>query len=118
MLHPARQPFCLFGGVFFLALSLLAGAAYNEYTSAKQKLDSIESERLRPGAQVTLTYPELNAWVRQEAPAGVRNPRVSVTSPGVATGTALIDFGKLERSAGGQSGWLMSKLLDGERPVS
>jgi hypothetical protein len=96
----------------------LGGAAYDYYASAKQKFDSIEAERLPSGARVLLTIPELNAWVAREAPAGVRNPRVRVAGRDVATGAALIDFGKLERSAGRQPGWLMSKLIDGERPVS
>jgi hypothetical protein len=101
----------------FVAVSLV-GAPYDDYDSAKRKLDSIETERLRPGARVTLTFPELNAWVAKEAPAGVRNPQLHAGARDVATGAALIDFGKLERSAGRQPGWLMSKLLDGERPVS
>ena len=101
-----------------LAAASLAGASYNDYASAKQKVDSIEAGRLRSGARVTLTFPELNAWVAREAPAGVRNPQLRVASRDLATGAALIDFGKLERSAGRQPGWLMSKLLDGERPVS
>ena len=29
-----------------------------------------------------------------------------------------VDFGKLRRAQGYEPGWLMSKLLDGERPVS
>jgi hypothetical protein len=102
-----------------LVASVAAGvAAYNDYASAKQKLDAIEAGRLRPGARVVLTFPELNAVVAREAPAGVRNPQLRAASPGLATGAALIDFGKLERSAGRHPGWLMSKLLDGERPVS
>jgi len=100
------------------AAATLAGASYNDYASAKQKFDSIEAGRLRSGARVILTYPELNAWVAREAPAGVRSPQVRVAARDLATGAALIDFGKLERSAGRQPGWLMSKLLDGERPVS
>jgi hypothetical protein len=103
--------------IMFVA-AFMAGASYNDYASAKQKIDSIEGGRLRAGARVTLTFPELNAWVAKEAPAGVRNPQVRVPASEVATGSALIDFGKLERSAGRQPGWLMSKLLDGERPVS
>ncbi len=103
--------------ILFVAASL-AGASYTEYASAKQKFDSIETGRLRSGARVILTYPELNAWVAREAPAGVRNPQVRVSARDIATGAALIDFGKLERSAGRQPGWLMSKLLDGERPVT
>jgi hypothetical protein len=101
-----------------LVAASLAGAAYNDYASAKQKFDSIEAERLRPGARVILSYPELTAWVAKEAPPGVRNPKLSVATRDIATGAAIIDFGKLERSAGRQPGWLMSKLLDGERPVS
>jgi len=30
----------------------------------------------------------------------------------------MVDFGKLRRALGYQTGWLMSKLLDGDRPVS
>jgi hypothetical protein len=103
--------------ILFAAASL-AGAAYNDYASAKQKVDSIEGERLRSGARVILTFPELNAWAARETPAGVRNPQLRATARDLASGAALIDFGKLERSAGRQPGWLMSKLLDGERPVS
>jgi hypothetical protein len=103
--------------ILFVAATL-AGAAYNDYASAKQKFDSIEAGRLRSGARVILTFPELNAWVAREAPAGVRNPQLRVAARDLATGAALIDFGKLERSAGRQPGWLMSKLLDGERPVT
>jgi hypothetical protein len=36
----------------------------------------------------------------------------------MATGVAMVDFGKLRRALGYQTGWLMSKLLDGDRPVS
>jgi hypothetical protein len=103
--------------ILFVAASL-AGASYDEYASAKQKVDSIEGERLRSGARVILTFPELNAWAARETPAGVRNPPLRATARDLASGAALIDFGKLERSAGRQPGWLMSKLLDGERPVS
>ncbi len=94
------------------------GAATTEYLSAKRKFDQIESERLQAGTRVVLTSRELNAYVEQELPAGVRNPRLTIPSPGVAIGTALIDFGKVRRAQGYQPGWIMSKLLDGERPVS
>lgn len=103
--------------ILLLAASL-AGASYNDYASAKQKIDSIEAGSLRSGTRVVLTFPELNAWVAREAPAGVRNPQLRVAERNLATGDALIDFGKLERSTGRQPGWLMSKLLDGERPVT
>jgi hypothetical protein len=94
------------------------GAAYSDYLSAKQKFDLIESGRLKAGARVLWSPRELNAYAEKEVPEGVRNPKVQVTAPGVATGTALIDFGKLRRAQGYEPGWLMAKLLDGERPVS
>jgi len=101
--------------LFFLAA---AAPAYDSYLAAKRKFDLIEADRLRPGARVNLTYPELDAWVAHEAPDGVRNPHVQVPSAGVATGSALIDFAKVRRAQGQPPGWLMSKLLEGERPVS
>jgi len=100
-----------------LGLALLRGAS-NEYLAAQRKFDAISSDRLRPGARVTLSMGELNAWVAQEAPAGVRATRLAVTGSGDAVGSAMIDFGKLERSQGHQPGWLMSRLLDGEHPVA
>jgi hypothetical protein len=104
--------------VFLVLVGVAAAAAYDNYLSAKQKLDSIEAGRLRVGARVNLTYPELDAWVAHEMPDGVRNPKVVVTTNGVATGTALVDFAKVRRAQGNPPGWLMAKLLDGERPVS
>lgn len=101
-----------------LLLITIAASAYDSYFSAQQKFATIEAERLRPGSRVDLTYPELEAWVAHEAPNGVRNPRIQVTAPGIATGSALIDFVKVRRAQGAEPGWLMSKLLEGERPVS
>jgi hypothetical protein len=99
--------------LFATALS----ATYDHYTSARQKLDQIEGGSLRPGTRVILSPQELDAFVAHEAPAGVRNPHLELPSPGIATGSALIDFGKLRRAQGHQPGWLMARLLDGERPV-
>ena len=59
----------------------LAAAAYNDYTSAKQKFDSIETGRLRPGARVVLTYPELNAVVAREAPPASAIPNCALLRP-------------------------------------
>ena len=94
------------------------GAAPNDYLSVKQKFDSIESDRLRAGSRVELSVRELDAYAEREVPEGVRNPRLQLVAPGVATGTAMMNFGKLRRALGYQTGWLMSKLLDGDRPVS
>jgi hypothetical protein len=103
-----------------LAGSLLAGLGFgfDLYSSARQKVDLIESGRLLPGARVDLSLGELNAFAAKEAPAGVRNPKLVLAEQGVVRGTAMVDFGKLRRVQGYEPGWLMSKLLDGERPVS
>src|SRR5947209_5428211 len=105
--------------VVSVCLPLVYGS-YAEYLSARQKFNLIEGERLRHGSRVVLTAGELNAYVRQEVthsfPVGVREPSLTLAT-GAATGSALIDFGKLRRAQGNPPGWLMSKLLDGERPV-
>jgi hypothetical protein len=93
-------------------------ATAGEYATARHKLDLIDSDLLRPGATVQLTLGELNAYAAGEAPAGVRDTRIGIPAPGRATGSATIDFLKLRRAQGAQPGWLMSKLLEGERPVS
>jgi hypothetical protein len=110
-----RKRFFWISAVLFAAA---LSAAYDPYASARNKFDQIDAGGLRPGTRVTLTPTELDAWVAHEAPAGVRNPHVELPSPGIATGTALIDFGKVRRAQGHPPGWLLSRLLDGERPVS
>ncbi len=107
----------LWWAIPLLGLATLGGAP-NDYLSAKRKFDSIESDRLRAGSRVELTVPELDAYAEREVPEGVRNPRLRLLAPDVATGTAMVDFGKLRRALGFHPGWLMSKLLDGDRPVS
>jgi len=98
----------------------LVFASYAEYLSAERKFRQIESNRLRHGTRVTLTKGELNSYAQQEIaqsfPAGIRQPRLELAN-GAATGSAFIDFGKLRRAQGDPPGWLMSRILDGERPV-
>jgi hypothetical protein len=101
-----------------LALACVALATAADYVSARRKFDQIDSGRSRPGTRVELTARELNAYIEHEAPTGVHNPKLELVSPGVTTGTALVDFGQVRRAQGYAPGWLMSKLLDGERPVS
>lgn len=104
--------------VIFAAAATLLGAAYTDYATCKQKLDLIESGRVRAGSRLELSASELTAYAVAAAPPGVRGPRLQLTAPGMATASAMIDFGKLRRAQGYHPGWLMSKLLDGERPVS
>ena len=104
-----------------LAASLSLAAVDTDYSSAKQKFDRIESDQLHPGARVQLTARELNAYVAHEIPTvtdGVRNTRLELLGPSLARGTALVDFAKVRRSQGYPPSWLMTKLLEGERPVS
>ncbi len=106
-------------GAFLGLLFPLLGAPSSDYLSVKRKLDLIESEKLHPGSRVTLTSRELNAYVVNEVAElgpGVRDPRLEL-GDSKATGTALIDFLKLRQAAGQPSGWVMTKLLSGERPV-
>jgi hypothetical protein len=106
----------------FWAIALLCLAAFgadsSAYLSARQKFDLVESGRLRAGSRVELSVSELNAYAERKVPEGVRNPRIQLAPPNVATATAMVDFGKVRRAQGYQTGWLMSKLLDGDRPVS
>ncbi len=106
--------------VLLALLIPLLGAPSSDYTSAQRKFDLIESERLQPGSRVVLTSRELNAWVAAEvasyASQGFRDPKLDL-GDNSATGTALIDFVKLQQAAGKPPGWMMTKLLSGERPV-
>lgn len=107
--------------VLSVGAALSVRASYSDYLSAKQKFDQIQNDHLRAGSRIVLSSNELNAYVEREVPmvtGGVRNPHLELVGPQVVRGTALIDFARLERSQGQSPGWLMSKLLEGERPVS
>ena len=105
--------------VLSVCIPLLCGS-YAEYLSADRKFKLIEADHLRHGSRITLTKGELNAYVQKEVaesfPSGVRDARLDLAT-GAAVGSALIDFGKVRRAQGKPPGWLMSKILDGERPV-
>jgi hypothetical protein len=89
----------------------------SDYRAAVDKFSLIEHDRLKPGSRVDLTARELNAYVQQNVPDGVRNPRLELGS-GTATGSALIDFAKIRRAQRKPPGLLLAYLLDGERPVT
>jgi hypothetical protein len=105
------------GGILALVLAAATAYAVDDYASAQRKIEQLESEKLKAGSRVTFTAREIEGWAAHEAPEGVRNPKLELQS-GIAKGTALIDFGKVRRAQGYHPGWLMSKLLDGERPVT
>lgn len=110
---------CLRPAFGLAALSLFA-VQNADSLRAKNKIDAIGQERVAPGAVVTLTPAEINAWAEEEAaakyPEAVRRPVISL-GEGRATGQALIDFSKLG-SGQGTAYWLLRALLEGERPVT
>ena len=85
-----------------------------------RKLDIIQSDKAKPGSVFVFTAAELNAWARAKAPTvvpeGLREPRLELGN-GRATGYALVDFLKLRHSAGVETNWLISKLIQGEKRV-
>ena len=103
-----------------LLVALLLTAADGGYSSAKQKLALIESDRAASGSRIFLSSQELNAWVKEGLmpafPPGVREPLVQ-PGAGTASASALIDFLKVRQAQGKPPGWLMARLLEGERPV-
>jgi len=103
------------------AAAVLLCATVDDYGTARAKLDRIESDLVPTGSRVTFTAAELNAYVQHEAPTvtdGVSQPHLELWGQGVAHGTARIDFAKLRASQGHPTGWLLSKLLQGEHPVA
>jgi hypothetical protein len=110
--------------VRFAAVVLLVTAGFaagqTALKSAEQKLASISERKAKRGSVIVFTPAEINAWVSAKVPAtvpqGVRNPYVDLGTD-VATGTALIDLLKLRNARGAESGWVMTKMLEGERPV-
>jgi len=88
--------------------------------SAQRKLDIIESGKAKPAAVFIFTSAELNAWARYKVPLvvpeGVRNPRLELGN-GTATAYALVNFLKVRHGQGVETNWLISKLIDGEKPV-
>jgi hypothetical protein len=109
---------CSLGMGLAIVLASAGASAFDFYSSVRQKFDLISSDRLLAGARIELSSAELNAYAQHEVPPGVRNPKLQLVARGEATGSAMVDFGKVRRAQGDQPGWLMSKLLDGERPVS
>ena len=101
-----------------LLLSLAPGLSGQDL-SARRKFALIASDRLKPGSVVDLTLPELNAYAQQEAALlpGVREPKLELPGEQTVVASAVIDFGEFRRGQGIQQGWLISQLLDGERPV-
>ena len=105
---------------FVLACALSAQGADPLFESAQQKLDLIREGHAARGSVVQFTPTEANAWARtklaETVPTGVRNLHL-VFGTDTVTGAALVDFRKVREANGVESSWLISRLLEGERPV-
>jgi hypothetical protein len=105
-----------------VSLAVVASASRSDYVSVRQKFDSIERYKYKPGSRVPIGVKELNAYVETElpkyAPQGVRAPRVELHGNNQATGYAKINFLTVRKAQGKPPGWLLRQLLDGERDVA
>jgi hypothetical protein len=105
-----------------LAVLFLASAVSwrTEAESAARKLAQIQAGRSQRGAIVQFSIREINAYAQSRipiyAPEGVRDAKL-VLGPGTVTGTAVVDFLKLRHAAGTETNWVISRLIEGQRPV-
>ena len=109
------------GGLSVAAiLTAAALTAADPATSAQQKIDAILANRPAPGSVILFTPAEANAWAQAKLPVlvpqGIRNESLEF-SPDVVTGSALVHFIKVRKAMGKDTGAILSKLLEGERPV-
>ena len=103
-----------------LALTLLfAGDQY--FQSAETKLDTIENGKAKRGSVIAFSLQEINSWARYKVPEivpqGIRNQRVTLANDS-GTAYALMDFLKMRHAEGKATGWIMTRLIEGERPVT
>lgn len=106
--------------LLILAAALSLPAADRLYESAQQKLDAIEMRQAKRGSMVAFTPEEINAWARvkvpEVVPEGIRDQRVDLAA-GSATAYAIVDFLKMRQAKGESTNWLMTRLIEGERPL-
>ena len=104
----------------FLAHLAQAGSDAAAVAACQRKFDEIKADRAKPGSVYVFTAREINAWARQEivkeVPEGMREPAVQF-GLNQATGSAYVDFLKMQHAKGASAGWLMEKLISGERPM-
>lgn len=89
--------------------------------SALAKLQTIEDGHARRGSVIVFSVQEINAWARfmvpQIVPEGIRNQKVTLgTDSGSAY--ALMDFLKMRHANGKATSWMMTRMIEGERPVT
>jgi hypothetical protein len=90
------------------------------FESTERKLDLIQARQVKRGSAVTFSSAEINAWARvkvpETVPEGIRDEQVDL-GEGYASGFAIVDFLKMRQAKGQSVNWLMTRLLEGERPL-
>src|SRR5580698_10175126 len=96
-------------------------AADPYFVSAEAKLDMLETGKAKRGSVIVFSLQEINSWARYKVPEivpqGIRNQRVTLSNDG-GTAYALMDFLKMRHAEGKATGWIMTRLIEGERPVT
>jgi hypothetical protein len=82
-----------------------------------RKFALIEQDHQKPGSRVVMTRAEWSAWVAEAAPTGVTHVRIDLGMNRI-TASANVDFLKADRARGDAPNWLMTQLLEGDRPVT
>lgn len=103
-----------------LLLAILLLVAGDDFSSIQRKMDDIVKEHTKPGDRIYMSLREMNAYLYAQAqaiaPKAVRNTKVELRDEG-GTASAMVNFLELNKARGGQSNWMMEKLLEGDRPV-
>ena len=108
--------------LWLFPLALLAGSALAEDLAsvAQQKIDLIVENRAAPGSVVIFTPAEANAWAHARLPTlvpkGIRN-EVLEFGYDTVSGYALMNFLAVREGLGFKAGAILSRLLEGDRPV-
>lgn len=105
--------------IILCAPVLTAGDVYVRNALAKLKM--LEDGKAKRGSVVVFSVQEINSWayymIPGIVPQGIRNEKVTL---GNDTGTAyaLMDLLKMRHAQGKATGWMMSRMIEGERPVT
>ncbi len=115
-----RRLFGAYAAAALLSPPLMLRAADPLYESARRKLDLIEAGKLPRGSVINFPPQEINAWARvrvpEIVPEGIRDMRVELGA-GTAAGYAIVNFLKMRQAQGVSTNWLISKVIEGERPL-
>ena len=116
------RPIRVYSCSFVAHLLFLSGlhAADPVYDGARKKLDLIEAGKAPRGSAVNFPVAEINAWARVRVPEiipeGIRDIHLEL-GMNTATGTATVNFLKMRQAQGLTTGWFLTKLIEGERPL-